>query len=133
MTPSNSEQYPPAPDASGINVTEVSISPEHINALVQEPELLAQFLSEYNTQLNSIEAKKLTLAATKEGNRHNEEIGRQRITFAILGGILIVVLSSFLYSGLTKDKDMPKEVINMFLAAIGGGGAAVVLVRRRDD
>ncbi|MFG6095697.1 hypothetical protein SPB21_10615 [Leptothoe sp. ISB3NOV94-8A] len=133
MTPNDRDDpQPPEPDTSDISVTKAPISHEDIEVLRQEPARLAQFLEEYSTQLNSIEVKKLSLAVTKEDNRHREEIGRQRITFAILGVILTVVLSSLLYSGITKDNDMPKTIINMLLAAIGGGGA-VVLARRHED
>ncbi|EKU99903.1 hypothetical protein Lepto7375DRAFT_1989 [Leptolyngbya sp. PCC 7375] len=131
MTPNDRDPQPPEPDSSDISLTKASISREDIEVLSREPALLAQFLTKHNTQLNSIEIEKLSLAVTKEDNRHREEIGRQRITFAILGMILTVVLSSLLYSGITKDNDMPKTIINMLLAAIGGGGA-VVLARRHE-
>lgn len=112
---------PPAPDCPGIISSNLSESESSFNGLSKQEQSRLIILSE----------RYVVVESARENNRHREEKGRQNLALASLIAFVVIVLSAFAYSGMTKDQILSEKVINTMLGVFGGGGAAVAFVRKQ--
>ncbi|MEM6349670.1 MAG: hypothetical protein AAF766_02795 [Cyanobacteria bacterium P01_D01_bin.14] len=143
---SREEDYPglsqspiPKPKADSISVTD--ISDKGVSALVESmsPDVLLDFVTEHSERLGRLEVAKVELELLRERNRLaeiresarlREAAHRQRITVATLFASLLIVVSSFVYSGLENDRSLSEKVINVLLGVLGGSGATAAIISR---
>jgi hypothetical protein len=67
--------------------------------------------------------------------RHISNRNRENTLRWVVGGVIGIVLMSFVYSGLTKDKTLPTQLINILVAGAGGVGvgSSSFLQKKKDD
>jgi hypothetical protein len=125
-------EFPPRPDTPNIILSQISSSESSMADLAKyDPGRLIGIAEEHNRQLGDYFKRRNDFDHKREENRHKEEKGRQSIVFASLGVVVAIVVSAFLYSGLTKDNKLSEKVLDSLLGVLGGSGAAALVIKRK--
>ncbi|NEQ53606.1 MAG: hypothetical protein F6K11_26310 [Leptolyngbya sp. SIO3F4] len=125
-------RLPEPPEPDNIPGAALSrLSPSQYQDLLRQvgPDKLLEIAENYSIRIDERETERLKLESKKEDHRHEEEMGRQRLAITGLIIAVIIVISSFFYSGITEDKSISEKVLNILLGVLGGGGAVTVLTK----
>jgi len=106
------------------------IAPQATKALMENsPDKLLDFVEGYDK-------RQYDLALLQEKNQHEEEESRQaNKKFTILTACIAAVvlfLGSLFYAASTKDKTLPKDLLNILLSIGGSSGATYGLLKSQE-